>query len=54
MSSVVLWSDRETGVAVSWNKDGPYTVFVPVRIDEDGKGIVGVPVHAAAVYVQPV
>lgn len=36
MSSVVIWRDEATGVTASWNKQGPYTVFVPLRIDDQG------------------
>jgi hypothetical protein len=36
MSSVVIWEDKATGVTVSWNKQAPHTVFVPLRIDEHG------------------
>jgi hypothetical protein len=36
MSSVVIWRDEATGVTVSWNKQAPHTVFVPLRIDEHG------------------
>jgi hypothetical protein len=36
MSSVVIWEDKATAVTVSWNKQGPHTVFVPLRIDEHG------------------
>lgn len=36
MSSVVIWRHEATGVTASWNKEGPYTVFVPVSIDDDG------------------
>jgi hypothetical protein len=36
MSSVVIWKDDATGVTVSWNKQAPHTVFVPLRIDEHG------------------
>lgn len=31
MSSVVLWKCPRTGVSASWNKQAPYTVFVPER-----------------------
>jgi hypothetical protein len=36
MSSVVIWQDKATRVTVSWNKQSPHTVFVPLRIDEQG------------------
>jgi len=36
MSSVVIWRDNATGVTASWNKQGPHSVFVPLRIDEHG------------------
>jgi hypothetical protein len=36
MSSVVVWRDEASGVTASWNKDGPYTVFVPLLIDQQG------------------
>jgi hypothetical protein len=36
MSSVVIWKDEATGVTASWNKQGPHTVFVPLRIDDQG------------------
>lgn len=36
MSSVVIWEDKATGVTVSWNKQAPHTVFVPLSIDEHG------------------
>ena len=36
MSSVVIWRDEATGVTVSWNKQAPHTVFVPLTIDEHG------------------
>lgn len=36
MSSVVIWEDRATAVRVSWNKEGPHTVHVPLSIDADG------------------
>lgn len=36
MSSVVIWEDKATAVTVSWNKQAPHTVFVPLRIDEHG------------------
>jgi hypothetical protein len=36
MSSVVIWKDNATGVTVSWNKQAPHSVFVPLSIDEHG------------------
>lgn len=36
MSSLVLWSCPRTGVTASWNKEGPYTVFVPSHTDPQG------------------
>jgi hypothetical protein len=36
MSSVVIWRHEATGVTASWNKAAPYTVFVPVSIDDGG------------------
>jgi hypothetical protein len=36
MSSVVIWRDKATGVTASWNKQAPHSVFVPVRIDQNG------------------
>jgi hypothetical protein len=36
MSSVVIWEDKATRVTVSWNKQAPHSVFVPLSIDEHG------------------